>query len=157
MLCYNLVMRRWTHTKILLSTIECYLTCVTIGIITFLLYVYYETADFILYYLKDNPFACNALRSLEIELGPMPCKLSVSVSVNCDNCSRLFMPFVSKARLAGAANKERKPFSGLRSCSQIGQVGQSLLLRYLCPFLQVLTLFVFVIIVQPIGEQIIIH
>jgi len=34
----------------------------------------------------------------------------------------------SKARLAGADSMERKPFIGLRSFSQTGQAGQSLLL-----------------------------
>jgi len=37
-------------------------------------------------------------------------------------------PLFSNARLAGATSKERKLSFGLRSCSQIGQVGQSLLL-----------------------------
>jgi len=40
----------------------------------------------------------------------------------------VLMPLFSKARLAGAASKARKPFSGLRNASQMGQVGQSLLL-----------------------------
>jgi hypothetical protein len=38
------------------------------------------------------------------------------------------MPLFSNARLAGAASKERKSSLGLRSSSQTGQVGQSLLL-----------------------------
>jgi hypothetical protein len=38
------------------------------------------------------------------------------------------MLLFSSARLAGADNKVRKPFLGLRSSSQVGHVGQSVLL-----------------------------
>lgn len=52
----------------------------------------------------------------------------VSVSLCFDSWASVVMPARSSARLAGAEIKERKPSSGFLSCSQIGQVGQSLLL-----------------------------
>ncbi len=80
------------------------------------------------YSLKDSPIASKALRSFGIEPGPIPCNSKISASLNLDSCCKVIMPLLSNARLAGAASKERKPLSGLLSCSQTGQVGQLLLL-----------------------------
>lgn len=44
------------------------------------------------------------------------------------------MPSPSRARRAGAGISERKPVRGARSASHVGHVGQSDVLRNLCPF-----------------------
>jgi hypothetical protein len=59
---------------------------------------------------------------------PIPCRASISFSVNPDNCLSVLIPFEFNARNAGALNKDKKPAFGFLSFSQMGQVGQSVLL-----------------------------
>ncbi len=82
----------------------------------------------IIYFLNDSPFVCKALRSFGIEAGPIPCNSNISVSLNWDRRCKVVMSLLSKALLAGAASKEKKLSFGLRASSQMGQVGQPLLL-----------------------------
>ncbi len=63
-----------------------------------------------------------------MDVFPIPCNASISFSLKPDNCSGFLMPLFSRALLAGAGSKEKKPLSGFRCCSQTGQVKQPLLL-----------------------------
>jgi len=47
------------------------------------------------------------------------------------------MLLLSRARFAGAESVDRKPVFGFEFFSHSGQTGQSLLLKNLCPFLQI--------------------
>ena len=94
--------------------------------------------------INDNPSFCKRLISTGIELGPIPCSCKISFWLNLESCCKLVIPLFSNARRAGAERLDRKPSMGLRSCSQIGQTGQSLLLLYPCPLGQILKPILFV-------------
>ena len=87
--------------------------------------------------MKDNPSASKAFRSPGIEPGPIPCNAKTSRSLNLLSWRKVLMPLFSNARLAGAESPEVNPALGFRFFSQMGQVGQSVLLKYLCPFGQI--------------------
>lgn len=80
------------------------------------------------YSLNDNPSSFKTDLSFGNEAGPIPWNFKISFSLKVDSTCNEVIPLFSNARLAGAESSERNPFSGLRSFSQVGQVGQSLLL-----------------------------
>ena len=73
-------------------------------------------------------FSFSAFRSLGNEPGPNPCSFNRSCSLNFESLESVSIPSRSSALLAGAGILLKKPDPGLRSFSQIGQTGQSLLL-----------------------------
>gem|GEM_PF-1977535 len=80
------------------------------------------------YFLKPSPCSSSALLKMGMDAFPIPCKARISFSLYIDSCFKSVIPMFVKARRAGALNKERNPSNGFRAASQIGQVGQSLLL-----------------------------
>ncbi len=78
------------------------------------------------YFLKLKPSSAKAILSLAIAFGPIPCKAAISFSVNLANSNKVDIFILANALLAGAEINERNPDEGLRSLSQIEQVGQSL-------------------------------
>lgn len=93
------------------------------------------------YFLNASPSFVNNSCSFGIVLFPMPWSRSISASEYFESCCSVSIPLFSKARLAGAASWDRKPSFGLRIFSHTGQLGQSLLFKYECPFLQILIVF----------------
>lgn len=79
--------------------------------------------------LKFRSCFFSSSNNFGIELGPIPCSEIISFLEYFDKSWAVSIPLFSKARLAGADNTDKSPESGLRSCSQIGQVGQSLVLK----------------------------
>jgi hypothetical protein len=80
------------------------------------------------YELKESPLSFKAFISLGKVLGPIPWRLIISRSVHFAKSSKVLIFSRSDARLAGAPINDRKLSFGLRSSSQTGQVGQSILL-----------------------------
>jgi hypothetical protein len=80
------------------------------------------------YFLKLNPTSARALRSGGKVAGPIPWSFDISFSDLLDKCCNVVMPSCCNARLAGADISDRNPVPGLFACSQMGQIGQSLVL-----------------------------
>ena len=78
--------------------------------------------------LNFSPFWANAFCILGKEVLPIPCNASTSSSVLFDKDCKLEIPADAKARRAGADNSGRKSLAFPACFSQIGQLGQSLLL-----------------------------
>ncbi len=79
-------------------------------------------------YLNDNPLSAKAALNLGKDAGPIPCSFKIYFSLYFESSASVVIPWCSNARLAGAESRERKPSFGFLSFSQVGQVGQSLLL-----------------------------
>lgn len=88
--------------------------------------------------LKDILFSNNNFRSIGMVLLPIPWSVNISFSLKVDSFSKVVIPSLSNALLAGAPSKDKKWSLGFRSSSQIGQIGQSDVLLNLCPCLHFL-------------------
>lgn len=91
-----------------------------------------------LFDVKDILFSNKNFRNLGMVLFPIPWSVNISFSLKVDSFSKVVIPSLSNALLAGAPSKDKKWSSGFRSSSQIGQTGQSEILENLCPFLHIL-------------------
>lgn len=78
--------------------------------------------------MNDSPSSSRAFFNTGMAVFPIPCNLNVSSSEYFESCFSVLIPAFSNARLAGAYSKDKKPSFGLLPSSQVGQVGQSLLL-----------------------------
>ncbi len=82
-----------------------------------------------IYFLKNNPEFFSRSLSLGMVLLPIPCKARISFSLHVDNNSKVVIPSLSNALMAGAPIFDKKLSLGFLSSPQIGQVGQSELLK----------------------------
>src|SRR5690606_24930867 len=88
----------------------------------------------ILSYLKESPPAFSAFFKFGIEAGPIPWRARISFSEYPDSFLSVVIPWFSNALLAGAFNPVMNPEAAFLRASHLGQVGQSEILKYRCPW-----------------------
>ena len=93
-------------------------------------------SDYRFGFLNDNPCDFNEAFNTGMDAGPMKCQYFLFGELR--KFFKTGYSFVSSARLAGPERMDRKPSDGFLASSHVGQVGQSLLLKNLCPLLQIL-------------------
>ena len=122
-------MQEWTQRSPMSGTICSCKLCVANFVLLLILFLPQSHEDSVLYQPKKvSPAFSSSIFSIGIAVLPMPCSFKMSLSEYFESCFNVLMLTFSNARCAGAASNAKKPSFGFLASSQIGQVGQSLLL-----------------------------